>query len=141
LSGWINATLVVVAGVSFQPLACLADAPGTQLDKTIVTDGGTFKLHLRTQPNPLPHNELFELLVDVQPQRELDDPNPLWLNVNATMPGHGHGMNTHGKIEALDSGHFVVRGMLFHMDGEWQLVFDVAKGAVREQAKTLLTLE
>jgi hypothetical protein len=140
LSGWITAALVVIASVALQPIASLADTSGL-LDKTIVSDGGTFKLHVRTQPNPLPHNELFELLVDVQLQRELDDPNPLWLNVNATMPGHGHGMNTHGRIEMQEGGRFIVRGMLFHMDGEWELVFDIAKGAVREQARTLLTLE
>jgi hypothetical protein len=43
-------------------------------------------------------------------------------------------MNTRARVEDLGNGKFVVRGLLLHMAGQWELAFDVAKGRVHEQA-------
>ena len=57
------------------------------------------------------------------------------------MPGHGHGMNTRARVEPLGDGRFVVRGLLLHMSGQWELEFDVAKGRVHEKAVVRFELE
>lgn len=48
--------------------------------------------------------------------------------VDATMPEHRHGMNYRPKITPLGDGRFRVEGMMFHMAGHWQLVFEVQAG-------------
>jgi hypothetical protein len=48
--------------------------------------------------------------------------------VDATMPEHRHGMNYRPRITPLSDGRFRVEGMMFHMAGHWQLVFEVQAG-------------
>lgn len=47
---------------------------------------------------------------------------------DATMPEHRHGMNYRPRITPLGDGRFRVEGMMFHMAGHWQLVFEVQAG-------------
>ena len=47
---------------------------------------------------------------------------------DATMPEHRHGMNYRPVITPLGSGRFRIEGMMFHMAGHWQLVFEVQAG-------------
>ena len=48
--------------------------------------------------------------------------------VDATMPEHRHGMNYRPRITPQGDGRFRVEGMMFHMAGHWQLVFEVQAG-------------
>jgi cytochrome c peroxidase len=57
------------------------------------------------------------------------------------MPGHEHGMNTRPRVQDLGDGKFRVRGMLFHMAGEWEISFDIAKGRVHERAVARMNVE
>ena len=131
---------IIVAWLALLPLAALSDST-TGLPATVDSDGGTFRLAIKPSRSPVPFNELFELQVDVSLLRKLDDPNPLWLSLDATMPGHGHGMNTHVRVDGPDKGRFIIRGLLLHMSGEWELSFDVAKGPTHEKAKARFVLE
>ena len=126
------------ACVAWLPVAA---SPNNGLAVTTASDGGTFRLELKPSAMPVPVNELFELEVTVTPLRELEDPNPLWLGLETAMPGHGHGMNTRARVEPLGDGRFVVRGLLLHMSGQWELEFDVAKGRVHEKAVVRFELE
>jgi len=106
-----------------------------QLPAQIVSKAGSFRLTLQSLPAPLPLNELFEITVSVDASAANDDSsNPVWLRANAEMPAHKHGMNTRVIVEQLDDGRFVLKGLLFHMRGDWLITFDVAKGRVHEQA-------
>jgi hypothetical protein len=103
-------------------------------------DGG-FRLTLQSLPAPLPLNELFEIRVGVDASAARDDSdNPVWLRANAEMPAHKHGMNTRVVVEQLADGQFLVKGLLFHMRGEWLITFDLAKGRVYEQASVRVVL-
>ncbi len=46
------------------------------------------------------------------------------LRVDATMPAHRHGMNFQPKIAAVGSNLYRAEGMMFHMPGTWQLLFE-----------------
>lgn len=50
------------------------------------------------------------------------------LKLDARMPAHGHGMNYAAKIRALGDGRFQADGLMFHMQGRWEFVFDIAAG-------------
>lgn len=57
--------------------------------------------------------------------------------VDARMPAHRHGMNYRPQIAAQDGGRFSARGLLFHMPGDWELVFDVNAGAAEGHRETV----
>lgn len=45
--------------------------------------------------------------------------------VDAQMPAHRHGMNYHPSIQAIGTGHWRVKGLIWHMAGHWELNFDL----------------
>lgn len=47
------------------------------------------------------------------------------LRVDARMPAHGHGMNYRAVVRERGGGEFVAEGLLFHMPGRWEFVFEV----------------
>ena len=90
------------------------------------TDQDTFSVRWSSIPHPIPINEPFELVLDVLGP----DVNPL-LEVQGWMPGHGHGMVRTPRVTPLGEGsmgedRFQVKGMLFHMEGAWELRIAIA---------------
>ncbi len=64
---------------------------------------------------------------------------PTGLRVDAHMPAHRHGMNYRPTVVAAGEGRFRAEGLLFHMPGRWQFVFDLdAPGAHERITKDLL---
>jgi hypothetical protein len=55
------------------------------------------------------------------------------LRVDAQMPEHRHGMNYRATVKPQGDGRFRADGLLFHMPGRWQFVFDVETGTRRER--------
>ena len=86
---------------------------------------------LRTQPASLKVGEHFVLEFAVCPP-------PTAVRVDATMPEHRHGMNYRPTIAALGGGRYRAEGLMFHMAGRWELVFEVrSKGATERVAQSL----
>lgn len=111
------------------------------LGPQVVSENGSFKLQLQSVPSPIPLNEIFEIIVTVDASAANDaSSNPVWLNAAAEMPMHKHGMNTRVVVEPLENNKFVIRGLLFHMSGEWLITFDIAKGRVHDHAETRVAL-
>jgi len=137
------AARALLAWFALLPLSILSmsSVSAADLATSVDTDGGTFHLVLKPSLTPTPFNELFELQVDVSLLKPLDDPNPFWIGIATTMPGHGHGMNTRTRIDGPEGGRFIVRGLLLHMQGEWEFAFDVAKGRTHEKATVRFVLE
>lgn len=50
------------------------------------------------------------------------------LKLDARMPAHGHGMNYAAKVKTLGGGRFQAEGLMFHMAGRWEFLFDIAAG-------------
>jgi hypothetical protein len=46
------------------------------------------------------------------------------LRIDAIMPLHRHGMNFQPKIVVLGDVNFRAEGLMFHMPGKWQLIFE-----------------
>jgi hypothetical protein len=132
--------LIAASATLITSLGSADSAPGA-LPAQAMTDEGGFRLSLQSTPTPIPLNELFEMIVAVDATSAKDDSaNPVWLRATAEMPTHRHGMNTRVIVEQLEDGRFALKGLLFHMRGEWLITFDVAKGRVHEQAKISVVL-
>ena len=63
------------------------------------------------------------------------------VRVDAQMPEHRHGMNYRPRVSARGNGLYVAEGLLFHMPGRWQLLFDVERGGRTERLEAEIDLE
>ena len=81
----------------------------------------------------IPFNQLFTLAVTVSNAPTEDS---LTVFVDATMPAHGHGMNTVPTVaHTSEDGQFLVSNMNLHMPGEWELSILVMYGEEAEQVR------
>ncbi len=115
-----------------------ADIPVEERSGT--TFGGAFVVSWVPVPDPLPFNAPFALKVTVAraatpqvPDREAR------LELDTSMPAHGHGMNRTPRVTANGDGTFLVEGMLFHMSGRWDLLLQVHSG--RDYGQAILHID
>jgi hypothetical protein len=102
----------------------------------------TFTVRWSSQPDPIPVGEPFSLTVEL-----FEDPactRPLergGLSVDASMPHHGHGMNVRPKVSTEGPGRYRVVGMLCHMPGRWEFMFDHTADGLLERAQMTVELK
>ncbi|MBK9705147.1 MAG: hypothetical protein IPO75_17875 [Betaproteobacteria bacterium] len=68
-------------------------------------------------------------------------PAPNALAVDATMPEHRHGMNYRPTVVARGTGIYRADGLMFHMPGRWDLLFDLVTPAGTERLTATVLLE
>ncbi|WP_457617543.1 hypothetical protein [Lutibacter sp.] len=89
----------------------------------------------------IPLNRYFDMEVSIKNSLKQVLRFPVILKIDAGMKAHNHGMNTKPMIESLGSGRFKVKGMLFHMSGEWFLRFKIIRGVISDKAEIKLLLK
>jgi len=88
----------------------------------------------------LPINRYFNLQVQVKGAMQQRLNFPLQLDFDAGMTAHNHGMNVKPKVENLGNGHYLIKGVLLHMSGQWVFEFTLRRGVLSEKAKIKVTL-
>ena len=68
-------------------------------------------------------------------------PPPDAVRVDASMPAHRHGMNYRPSVVPLGGGRYRAEGLMFHMPGEWQFLFEVRVSGKTERATYNLRVE
>jgi hypothetical protein len=68
-------------------------------------------------------------------------PAPEAVRVDAWMPEHRHGMNYRPSVRPLGGGRYRAEGLMFHMPGRWELVFEVRDAGKAERLAHGLRLE
>ena len=63
------------------------------------------------------------------------------LKVDADMPAHRHGMNYRARVTPQGDGRYRAEGLLFHMPGAWQFVFDLERPGGTERLTADVTVE
>ncbi len=91
----------------------------------------------RATTSPIPVSRHFALDIELCPAA--GQPMPAAIGVDATMPEHRHGMNYKASVTPAGSGRWRAEGLLFHMPGRWELVFEWrdAAGMTRRLAQRL----
>jgi hypothetical protein len=130
-AGLVAAALL--AGVAGSAEACEAPAGFTARKRLASKD---VVVMFRTVPEAIEIGRHFsvEAVVCATPPTQ-------GLRVDARMPEHRHGMNYRPTVAATGPGRYVAQGMMFHMPGRWQLVFDVQRGGRTERLATDILLE
>lgn len=63
------------------------------------------------------------------------------LRVDAMMPEHRHGMNYRARVTRDGAGRYTAEGLLLHMAGRWQLLFDVERDGATDRLVADLQVE
>lgn len=117
------------------------NAAKTSIDQVLASNDGAYYVRYTIEPTPLKLQQTFAIKVAVFTDAALTQPaRDISLTVDGRMPQHRHGMNTEPVIQTLAPGVFQVEGMLFHMAGRWQLIFDMTRDGETVRAQTALEL-
>ena len=68
-------------------------------------------------------------------------PAPEAVKVDAWMPEHRHGMNYKPTVAAQGGGRYRAEGLMFHMAGRWEFVFELRSGGKTERLAHSVRLE
>ncbi len=107
---------------------------------------GMERYDLRLAPEPAlpPLNEPFTLRVTIT-ERGSGKPVPagesVALGVDAWMPEHLHGLTARPSILREGEGVYVVANLLLHMEGKWQMYFDITNGPLTERAQIDMAIQ
>jgi YtkA-like len=127
--------------VAFVPVLATAAEP---CGKALGTDSARaesehYSVVFRTVPTQVAVGRAFALEAQVCAKGAA--PPATGLRVDARMPAHGHGMNYRPTIVPEGNGRFRAEGMLFHMPGSWEVIFDVDASGTHERVARDLQLE
>lgn len=107
---------------------------GGEVSQEVTSENGTYRVSYSTEPEMIPFNETFELHAMVERVDGVDLADDVDVQVDAGMPSHNHGMNTAPSTMAMGGGEFHTMGMLFHMEGRWEITVDITEGDSTERA-------
>jgi hypothetical protein len=130
----VAVALLMCAGAHAQTPACGPDLKGAQR-----AESAHYTVAYQTRPAKIGVSRHFSLSVAVCAKSGA--PAPDALRVDARMPEHGHGMNYTATVKPLGRGRFEADGLMFHMPGRWELVFDVRSGDTAEPVVHNITLQ
>ncbi len=95
--------------------ACVPSLKGTQLESP------RYVLAFKENPVAVGKHFSIEIAVCAKP----GNPELESLKVDARMPEHRHGMNYAPSVTALGPGRWLAEGLMFHMPGNWEFVFEL----------------
>ena len=111
------------------PAAQACELPGSAAQSL---KSSTYTVHYRTPALRVGEHFAVEFAVC---------PAPEHVRVDAWMPDHRHGMNYKPTVVALGAGRYRADGLMFHMGGRWELVFEVRSGGKTERLAHSVQLE
>ena len=96
-----------------------------------------YVLSYRTKPEKVAVSQHFAVEMVVCPKDGL--PAPESVRVDGFMPDHNHGMNYRAVVKPVGDGRYEAAGLMFHMPGKWDFIFEVrAAGKTDRMTATLL---
>lgn len=119
--------LLLAGMLALLPGAAFACLPG--FEQAMSTRAGGYTLAFKSQPAPIPVGTPFVLDLAVCP-------TPQGLSVDAHMPAHRHGMNYKPSLTVVAPGRYRAEGLVLHMPGDWEFVFEVSTADGRRERLT-----
>lgn len=99
-------------------LACGADLPGAKS-----VESARYVVAYRTEPERVAVGKHFSVEMAVCPKGGAQPPESV--RVDAHMPDHRHGMNYKARVVPAAGDRYRAEGLMFHMPGRWEFVFDL----------------
>jgi hypothetical protein len=121
----------IISAVVFAAPAAAQNCPG--LDGARKLESDRYVLSYRTQPAKIAVGQHFTVEMAVCPKG--GQPAPETVRVDGFMPDHNHGMNYKAAVKPAGAGRYDAAGMMFHMPGKWDFIFEV-RGAGKTDRMT-----
>lgn len=115
-----NVVLVTMLGNTALTWACVPQLPGV---KATPIESKSYALSYRTLPEKVEIGKHFA--VEFALCAKDGAPTPQNVQVDAYMPEHRHGMNYKTAVTARGGGLYRAEGLMFHMPGRWEYIFEV----------------
>jgi hypothetical protein len=93
----------------------------------------------RTQPAKIAVGQHFTVEMAVCPKG--GQPAPESVRVDGFMPDHNHGMNYKSVVKPTGAGRYDAAGMMFHMTGKWDFIFEVRGGGKTDRLTSTVMLQ
>jgi cytochrome c peroxidase len=116
--------------------AALIEAPAWACGEGTRLESARYVLAYKAEPIEVAKH--FALELQVCPKA--GQPSPDGVKVDAHMPEHRHGMNYAPTLKALGPGRWRAEGLMFHMPGRWELVFEVRAAGVTDRMANAVAL-
>jgi YtkA-like protein len=123
--------LLVIVPASAQQCAELKGARRIESDRYV--------LAYRTKPAKLAVGQHFVVEMAVCPKS--GEAAPEAVRVDGFMPEHNHGMNYKAVVKTGKDGRYLADGMLFHMPGRWDFIFEVRGGGKTDRMTHSVVLQ
>ena len=123
-AGWVAAAWALL---SLPAWAC-GDSLGAEAQRI---ESPRWLLVYRATPAPIPVGRHFVLDFELCPRAAAGLPSEV--RVDALMPEHKHGMNYRPSVSSPRAGVYRAEGLMFHMPGRWELVFELRDGQAAPQ--------
>lgn len=130
---WIAPVLLSAATAAS---ACTPALPGGNAAAVRHIDSTQYSLAFRTSPEKIAVGQHFavEFALCAKPGAAV----PHIVRVDAHMPEHRHGMNYRTTVTG-NGGKYRAEGLMFHMPGRWEYIFEVRGGGTGSAPERLTT--
>jgi hypothetical protein len=119
--------------------ACLPVLPGVKAGSGQTVDSKHYALVYRTQPEKIAIGQHF--VVELALCAKDGAAAPESVRVDAHMPEHRHGMNYRTSVSSSGAGRYRAEGLMFHMPGRWEYIFEVRAAGATERLTTSVILQ
>jgi cytochrome c peroxidase len=109
--------------------AAALTAPAFACDEGTRLESPRYVVAYKTEAIEVARHFALDVAVCAKPGQ----PPPEALKVDAHMPEHRHGMNYAPTVKPIGAARWKVEGLMFHMPGRWQLVFEIHAAGVTDR--------
>lgn len=127
------AGLVLMSSVGLA-CACVPELAAGKGAKPQIVESKNYVLAWRTQPEKITIGQHFAVELAVCAK---DGAAPGSVRVDAHMPEHRHGMNYKTAVTSSGAGKYRAEGLMFHMPGRWEYIFEVRAAGADNAASAL----
>jgi hypothetical protein len=130
-------TFVIILSIAAAMPAAAQDCRG--LDGARKVESDRYVLTYRTKPDKIAVSQHFLVEMVVCPKG--GQPAPEGVRVEGFMPEHSHGMNYKAVVKPAGSGRYEASGLMFHMPGKWDFIFEVRGGGKTDRMTATVMLQ
>ena len=120
--------------IALPAFAQTCELPGGQR-----VESGRYIVVYRTRPEPMRIGAHFA--VDFMICPKAGEAAPDGVRVDGYMPDHAHGMNYKAVVKPAGGGRYEATGLMFHMPGKWDFIFEVRGGGKTDSVTHSVVLQ
>ena len=133
----LRSSIALALAMAWSPLTAAQSCSG--LSGATTVESSRYVLAYRTQPAKLVVGQHFTVELAVCPKDGQAAPEAV--RVDGFMPDHNHGMNYKAVVKAGEGGRYLADGMMFHMPGRWDFIFEVRGGGKTDRMTQTVILQ